>query len=77
MTIRFSEPTVGDKFLALIDRKRAVYIPANIYKTFGPYVIVQAKKESFWRALFRAKDQNPPEGWFYPLNILPGENGHA
>ncbi len=77
MTIRFSEPTVGDKFLALIGRKRAVYIPTNIYKTFGPYVIVQAKKESFWRALFRAKDQNPPEGWFYPLNIFLEENSHA
>jgi len=38
---------------------------------------MQAKKESSVCALYRAKDQNPPEGWFYPLNIFPEENSDA
>jgi len=67
MTIRYPKYTIGDKFLALVGKKRAVYIPGDVYKTLGPYVIVQAKKESFWRALFRSKKQNPPTGWIYPF----------
>ncbi len=67
MTIRFPESTVGDKFLTLVGKKRAVWIPEDVYKKFGPFVIVQARKESFWRALARPKNQNPPEGWFYPI----------
>ena len=67
MTIRFPDSTVGDKFLTLVGKKRAVWIPADVYKKFGPFVIVQARKESFWRALARPKNQEPPEGSFYPL----------
>jgi len=67
MTIRFQEFTVGDKFLTLVGKKRSVWIPADVYKKFGPYVIVQAKRESFWRALARPKNQEPPVEWFYPL----------
>jgi hypothetical protein len=67
MTIRFPESSVGDKFLTLAGKKRAVCMPADVYKKFGPYVIVQAKGESFWRALFRPQNQEPPKGWFYPL----------
>lgn len=67
MTIRFPESTVGDKFLTLVGKKRAVWIPEDVYKKFGPFVIVQARKESFWRALARPKNQKPPEGWFYPI----------
>ncbi len=65
MTIRFPEPTLGNKILSVIGKKRALWIPKDVYKQFGPYVIVQARKESFWRALFSPKDQEPPEGWFY------------
>ena len=67
MTIRFPKSTFGDKLLALAGKKRAVYIPDDIYKKLGPYIIVQAKRESFWRALFRNKNQNPPAGWIYPV----------
>lgn len=67
MTIRFPESTVGDKFLTLVGKKRALWIPKDVYRQFGPYVIVQARKESFWRALFRLQNQEPPKGWFYPL----------
>jgi hypothetical protein len=67
MTIRIPEETFADKLLAVMGKKRAVWIPADVYKRFGPYVIVQAKRESFWKALNRPKNQEPSEGRFYPL----------
>lgn len=67
MTIRIPEKTFADKLLAMMGKDRAIWIPKEIYKRFGPYVIIQAKKESFWRALRRPKGQKPSDGWFYPL----------
>lgn len=67
MTIRITKKTFADKLLAIMGKKRAVWIPADVYKRFGPYVIVQAKRESFWNALTRPNGQDPPEGWFYNL----------
>ncbi|ABW68744.1 hypothetical protein Dole_2941 [Desulfosudis oleivorans Hxd3] len=55
MTYRVPEATFGDKILALLGKKRAIRIPEEAYKNLGPYVIVRARKESFWRALFRPK----------------------
>lgn len=69
MTYRIPEETFADRILALIGKQRAISIPADFYKRFGPYVIVQAKRESFWRALARPKNQEPPEGWFYPFEL--------
>jgi len=60
----------ADKLLAKMGKKRALWIPSDVYKRFGPYVIVQARKESFWRALLRPKNQAPPKGWFYPWNNI-------
>ena len=68
MTIRIPEETTTDKILAAIGKKRALWIPPDVYKRFGPYVIIQARKESFWRALTRPKMQEPLEGWFYCCN---------
>jgi len=67
MTFRIPEENIADKLLALMSKERAIWIPEDIYKRFGPYVYVQAKKESFWRALFRPKNEDPPVGWFYPI----------
>ena len=67
MTIRIPEDAFADKLLAIIGKKRAVWIPADVDKRFGPYVIVQAKRESFWKALARSRNQEPSEGWFYPI----------
>jgi len=67
MTFRIPKETFADRILAMIGKKRAIWIPRDVYKRFGPYVIVQARSESFWQALFRPKNQEPPEGWFYPL----------
>jgi len=69
MTYRIPEATFADKLLALVGKRRAIWIPADVYKRFGPYVYVEARKESFWRALFRRKNQVPPEEWFYPFTV--------
>ena len=68
MTIRFTETTMSDKLLSVIGKKRAVRVPKDVYKRFGPYVIVQPQQESFWRALVRTRNQEPPDGWFYCEN---------
>jgi len=67
MTYRIPRKTIADKLLAMIGKQRAIFIPQDVYKRFGPYVIVQPQKESFWLALARPKKEEPPEGWFYPL----------
>ena len=67
MTFRIPEENFADKILSVLGKKRALWIPEDVYKRFGQYVIVQARKESFWRALFRPQNQELPKGWFYPL----------
>ena len=70
MTIIFSEPTFGDKLLAVMGKKRAVFIP-DIYSRFGKYAYGRAVKEAFLSALLRPKDKNLRDGWFYPDEIMP------
>ena len=74
MTIKLPKTTFADKLLALIGKRRAVRMPFEVYEKLGPYVYAQAVKESFWRALLRPKNQDPPEGWVYLDQIIPGEN---
>jgi len=74
MTIIFSEPTFGDKLLAVMGKKRAVFIP-DIYGRFGKYAYGRAVKESFLEALIRPKNQDLEKGWFYPDEIMPRMNG--
>jgi len=76
MTIKLPKTTLADRLLASIGKRRAVRIPFKVYEKLGPYVYAKAEKESFWRALIRLKDQDPPDGWIYPDKIIPGENSH-
>lgn len=69
MTFRIPQETFADKILSMIGKRRALWIPKDAYRQFGQCVIVQARKESFWRALFRPKNQEPTQGWFYYNNI--------
>ena len=58
MTIKIPQENILDKILKLMGREREIIIPkeANqIYKDKGPYVQIAAKRESFFRALFRKK----------------------
>jgi hypothetical protein len=73
MTIIFSEPTFGDKLLAMMRKKRAVFIP-DIYSRFGKYAYGSAVNEPFLRALTRPKNQDLEKGWFYQDEIMPQEN---
>jgi hypothetical protein len=74
MTIIFSEPAFGDKLLAVMGKKRAVFIP-DIYGRFGKYAYGRAVKESFLEALIRPKNQELEKGWFYQDEIMPQMNG--
>lgn len=55
MTIRIPEETFAEKLLTMMGKKRTVWISSDVYKRFGPYVIMPTKRESFWRALARPK----------------------
>ena len=70
MTVKFEIPDVSDKLLALAGKKRAVTLPADAYRKFGPYVSIKAIREPFIRALLRPEGHKPPEGWFYPDEIM-------
>ena len=61
MTIRIREPGLSDKILALIGKKRAVFMP----KQELPYGYYIAQREGFFTALNRPKGEKPPEGWMY------------
>ena len=71
MTIRLPKPDVFDDILRLLGKRRAVYIPPNVDKEFGPYSTIIAKKESFIKALISSKDRVLSNGWVYleDLNI--------
>jgi hypothetical protein len=61
MTIRIPKPSLADKFLRLIGKKRAVQLPPNMGK-FGEHFQAFGIKESFWKAIVRPKCESLPEG---------------
>ena len=61
MTIKLPQPSIGDKILKLLGKKRGVKVPSEVYEKFGPYVYAVAQKESFWKALLRSADEELPE----------------
>jgi hypothetical protein len=63
MTINFPQPGFWDRFLRKIGKRRGVYVPSKTYEKFGPYIFATARKESFWRSLFRPKDKQLPDGY--------------
>ena len=63
MTIQTPSKDILDKTLALLGKKRAVFIPKEgLAEKYGVY---RCQKESFIKALIRPKDAKPPEGWEY------------
>lgn len=62
MTIKHQEPNILDRLLKIIGKKRGIIVPSDIYEKFGPYIYFEAKRESFWKALFRGKNQKLPQG---------------
>jgi hypothetical protein len=61
MTIRIPSPSLADKFLRMIGKKRAIKLPTNMEK-FGPHFQATGIKESFWKALARPNCGTLPEG---------------
>jgi len=56
MTIRTPPENFLDKVLKLFGKERRVIMPAEagkIYNEKGPYVQIKAKREGFFKALFR------------------------
>lgn len=77
MTIRMPKEGLPDKILKALGKKRGVKIPAEIFKNFDPKkidVYAVAQKESFWKALFRSKDEELPQDFFnlYEFETLKG-----
>jgi len=70
MTIKIPKETPLDRLLSSMGKKRAIRIPVDLYEKYGPYVYAKAEKESFWRALFRSNNQDPPEGWIHPEKFM-------
>ena len=77
MTIRMPKENVADWILKALGKKRGVKIPDGIFEKFDPQkvdVYVIAQKESFWKALFRSKDEKLPEDFsnLYDFDKLRG-----
>ncbi len=56
MTIKISPENLLDKVLKLFGKERQVIMPeeaGKIYKDKGLYVQIKAKREGFFKALFR------------------------
>jgi hypothetical protein len=62
MSIHISPPTLADRILRVMGKRRGIVIPTEIHKKFGPYVHSTAVRESFWKALLRPKDAPLPKG---------------
>lgn len=63
MTLKVPKKDFSDKILAIFGKKRAVFIPKEgLSEKYGIY---ECKKESFFKALFRKKNEKPPIGWEY------------
>ena len=61
MTIRFPQPSLCDKLLKLLGKKRGVRIPTGAYEKFGHHAYIIAQKESLWTALRRPGHEELPE----------------
>ncbi len=60
MTIKTPPDNILDTILKLLGKERKVIIPEGTAKAeekMGPYVTTKAKKESFWKALFRSNNK--------------------
>jgi hypothetical protein len=66
----------GDRILRAFGKKRGIRLPAEAYEKLGPYVCAAAQKESFWRALIRAKDVDLPNGYVDLFSFERGIHVH-
>lgn len=62
MIIKRPTPDILDRLLHVLGKKHGLIIPDKAHEQYGPHAYVVARKESFWRALFRPKGRDLPEG---------------
>lgn len=63
MTIKIPQITIGDKILEMLGKKRGIILPnKQLLRRYGPNGIYIATKENFFKALFRRKGEELPEG---------------
>jgi hypothetical protein len=62
MTLRIPDPNIGDKILRLFGKKRALIIPKVRVERKEIDIYAVAVKESFWKALFRSRKSQLPDG---------------
>lgn len=58
MTIKKPPKNILDKILKVFGKERDVVVPENtdkLFKKYGPYITIGAKRESFWKVLFSKK----------------------
>jgi hypothetical protein len=60
VTIRIEPPSLLDRILGWIGKRRAVFIPDDRHSGY-----MMARRESFLSALLRRKGKQPPTGWVY------------
>lgn len=62
MTIRFPDPSIGDRILKFFGKKRGLLFPKGDLDAKGIDVYAAAVKESFWTALIRPRGSQLPAG---------------
>lgn len=65
MTIKLPSKNMADRILSLFGKERAVFIPSPTEKCDDPYIYLQIRKESFFKALLRPKNRSLPDGLMY------------
>ena len=61
MTIKVPPDNIWDTILHSLGKNRKIIIPekaGDIYEKYGQYSIIKAKRENFWRALFRKSNND-------------------
>ena len=69
MTIKVPPDNIWDNILNLFGKKRRVIIPDNVgevYGKFGQYSTIKARRENFWRALFRESNNDENTNLLHP-----------
>jgi len=61
VTIRIPDPSMGDKILNFIGKKRGLILPGEMNEQYRNHAYATARKESFWKALLRSKNTPFPE----------------
>lgn len=75
MTVKLPEANFFDRILKFFGKSRGVMIPPDIQNKYGRYVYARAKRENFWKALFRPKGKELPKG-FVDINSLSEQNSN-